>query len=178
MGCSKCGLDKKIVNKHFDLCLQCNNLRLYGNIYGKQYKGIQNKSNPQLSPKKPKKFPPKKKSKSKKSLFTSNLNIKEKQKHSMIELDEIFYEKCFNASNHKCEECGCNLPDQFRDEDGKIIARWRYSHIIPKSIAKHLRHLMNNINHLCLKCHMRWENGDRENMKIYPENAKKFPKYF
>lgn len=176
MKCKKCSQDKPIMNKFHGLCLECNNERLHGSKYGKQYKGLQNNSKPWRAAKKPKKFRNKKKDKPKKSLFVKQL--KEKDTISMIEKDEKFYEECFNNSNHKCEECGCNLPTDFRDENGKIIARWRYSHIIPKSIAPKLRHLIKNINHLCLKHHMQWENGDKENMKIYSENAKKFPNYF
>lgn len=94
-----------------------------------------------------------------------------------LERDERFYEECFNLSNHKCEECGAPLPDQFRDEDGRIIARFRYSHVIPKSIAPELRWKIKNINHLCAECHTEWEHGDKINMKIFTENVKNFPNY-
>ena len=177
MSCSKCNLDKEIVNKHFGLCLECNNLRLHGSKYGKQYKGIGSNKKSFLAPKKPKKFRNKSKGKPKKSLFVSNL--KEKDELTTLQKDEIFYEECFNScKDHKCENCREELPSVFRDEEGKIVARFRYSHIIPKSIASHLRHVLKNINHLCARCHTRWDHGDKYNMKIYSENVKKFPNYF
>jgi hypothetical protein len=37
-----------------------------------------------------------------------------KDKENSYELDNIFYEKCFNLSDHKCEECGCQLPEEFK----------------------------------------------------------------
>jgi len=96
-----------------------------------------------------------------------------------IEEDEIFYEECFNACKiHECEECGKELPDVFRDDDGKVVARWRYSHIVAKSVANYLRHILRNMNHLCLKCHGRWETGDKQNMRIYKGNVKRFPNHF
>ena len=119
-----------------------------------------------------------KKGTGKKSLF-AKFNKRENEKiiHSqgnkqskslqMFILDETFYEKCFNKSNHKCEECGEQLNTDFRDENGKVMNRWRYSHVIPKSIAPELRHNILNINNLCLKHHMKWENEDKKNMDIY-----------
>lgn len=168
MECKKCEQEKHIVNKHFGLCNGCNNERLHGNKYGKQYDNIKTKQKPFKTNKT-------KKKKAKKSLFFQSV---ENKALSNFEKDEILYEKCFNLSSHRCEECGTQLPDQFRDDNGKIIARWRYSHIIPKSIAPELRHKVENINHLCIKDHGRWEGGDKENMNIFNENSKKFPKYF
>ena len=94
-----------------------------------------------------------------------------------LAMDEAFYEECFNSSDHRCEECRKQLPTVFRDEEGKIVARWRYSHVIPKSIAPHLRYVIENINHLCLGCHYRWENGDKSEMKIFTKNLLRFPNY-
>lgn len=100
-------------------------------------------------------------------------------KIDLIKEDEDFYEKCFNScKKHNCEECGKMLPEIFRSFSGKVIAKWRYSHIVPKSINKNLRHDEKNINHLCLNCHQRWENGDKKNMNIYEKNKKKFPWFF
>ena len=170
MKCKKCGLEKPIVNKHFGLCRGCNNERLYGSKYGKSYADVKKKR------KSPYGLKSSSEDKVKGSLFVSD-RIKGDKKKSMIERDELFYEKCFNMSDHKCEECGKQLPTAFRDDSGKVVARWRYSHIIPKSIASELRHDVNNINHLCLECHMRWENGDKENMNIFAENSERFPQF-
>jgi 5-methylcytosine-specific restriction endonuclease McrA len=94
-----------------------------------------------------------------------------------LERDEEFYLECFNLSNHKCEECNAPLPDQFRDDNDRIIARYRYSHVIPKSIAPELRWKIENINHLCLECHTKWEHGDKTNMNIFTKNVENFPNY-
>lgn len=176
MSCKNCSRDREIVNKHFGLCLECNNERLHGSKYGKQYKFKRKPIDFSKTSKKPIiRLNKKKKEAAKKSEF---VKIHKREPIDNIKLDEEFYEKCFNLSDHKCEECGTQLPDIFRDENGKVAARWRYSHIIPKSIASKLRHVVKNINHLCLRCHSKWENGDRESMKIYEENSKRFPNYF
>tara|TARA_R110000737_G_scaffold353327_1_gene404197 strand:- start:929 stop:1405 length:477 start_codon:yes stop_codon:yes gene_type:complete len=155
------------------LCLQCNRERLHGSKYGKPIKHTQKKI--------------KSKSASIWSLKVSDK--KEKLVHTIFggrragktwgnfELDEIFYEKCFNSSNHKCEECNEKLPEEFRDSNGKIIYRARYSHIIAKSIAPELRHTLKNINHLCFLCHQKWDFGEKSKMKIYKKNQKNFAKY-
>ena len=149
MKCKKCGEEAKIVNKFFCLCKKCNNIRLYGNAFGKKY---------DFKKSKPRKI-------------SSNKNVK-------INKDEEFYLKCFNQSNHVCEECGVELPNYFRDANNKVVARYQYSHIVPKSIAPNLRYDINNVNILCLKCHQKWENGDKKSMKIYEKNKIAFPNFF
>lgn len=171
MDCSNCEEDKYIVNKYFKLCLECNNIRLYGNKYGKKpkiaiYSG-RGRSKSFFSVDNIKK-------KGVKSLFAPTIK---KVVKTTFDDDEEFYEKCFNNSNHKCEECGEKLPEQFRDINNKVIARWRYSHIIAKSIANKLRHKLKNINHLCMDCHREWDFGDKKSMKIYIVNKKNFPQY-
>ena len=153
MSCKKCKKDYKIVNKYYGLCLSCNNERLHGSKYGKTYNGIK---------------------RSRKSNSNDEAKLRRQKR---IDADEVFYEKCFNMSDHKCEECGVNLPTEFRDEEGRVIARWRYSHIIAKSIAPELRHDVNNINHLCIECHTKWDFGDKKSMRIYAKNAKRFKRY-
>ena len=167
MSCKKCNSDKQIVNKFHGLCQECNNMRLHGSKYGKSYT-ISNKVIKPLRTRK---------KDVKKSLF-SNVTATPKRNVKRIVEDEAFYEECFNMSNHKCEECGKNLPTEFRNEEGKVNARFRYSHIVAKSIAPELRHNVNNINHLCLKHHTQWDHADKENMKIYEKNKEKLPKYF
>ena len=182
MICKKCKKDKKIVNKFHGFCLECNNSRLSGEKEPKIYKNIKKVKDPRTVRRTVDK------NESKGSMFFQK---EEKVRiHTVIDggrsfgktfkikQDEDFYEECFNLSDHKCEECGKELPTQFRDDQGKVIARFRYSHIIPKSIEPKLRHDINNINHLCLKDHTRWDFGDKENMKIYFTNAKRFPQYF
>ena len=149
--CKSCGKKTRIVNKYWGLCLICNIERL-GASKGQSGGKV---------------------SKKHKSLPTGSYG----SERGNIRADEEFYERCFNNSDHRCEECGRKLPEKFRDDDGKIIARWQYSHIVPKSIAPELRHDMKNINILCLECHMKWENGDRKSMSIYEENKRLFPQY-
>jgi len=170
MECSKCRKNKELVNKHFKLCQGCNNERLHGSKYGKSY------TNTKLKIKPLRKANTKPKQKNRKSLYV-NIKSGGRRVGGMFEQDNQFYEESFNLSDHKCEECGTQLPTEFRDEDGKIQARWRYSHIIPKSIASEIRHDLNNINHLCLKCHSEWENGNKSLMKIFRKNYLKFSKY-
>jgi hypothetical protein len=166
MNCKECKQTKPIVNKHFGLCLECNNIRLHGSKHGKQHKFTNTKRTPLRS----------RKNKSN-SLF-SNLEPKKKASTTRLELDEQFYLRCFEKSNHRCEECGKRLPTEFRDSEGNVNARWRYSHIVAKSIAPELRRNEDNINHLCQEHHTQWDHGDRKVMKIYEKNAAKFPRYF
>ncbi len=146
MCCNKCGENKEIVNKHFVLCLKCNNGRL-------ESRKVSNKKIEKIS------HSPKK---------VNKTQVK-------IDEDEEFYLECFKLSNHICEECGIQLPTEFRDDKGRVIARWRYSHILPKSIYPELRHDTSNINHLCLIHHIQWDHGDKTVMNIYEINRKKFP---
>lgn len=175
MGCKKCERPKYIVNKHFGLCQECNNERLHGSKFGKAYKVTSNK--PTLLKSYPKLTSRKRKPKQRKSLF-SPIKTDVRNRIDMYELDNIFYKKCFDSFNHRCEECNTELPDIFENEDGFVINRWRYSHIIPKSTAPELRHDINNINDLCLACHMEWENGDKKKMNIYKGNCDRLPQYF
>jgi hypothetical protein len=117
------------------------------------------------------------KNKAKKSLF-SNVEATPKKNIKRLAEDEAFYQECFDLSNHKCEECGVQLPTEFRNDEGKVNARWRYSHIVAKSIAPELRHDTNNINHLCLKHHTQWDHGDKKSMKIYDGNKGRLSRYF
>lgn len=153
--CKNCKKNKRIVNKFFNLCLECNNERLHGSKYGKQYKHTPRRNNAfKLS----------------KNSLSGGLSEKAKL---AIEKDEKFYEECFNLSNHRCEECDAQLNTEFRDDDGRIIMRIRYSHILPKSTYPRLRHNVLNINHLCGDHHSEWENGDKENMKIFKKNKER-----
>jgi 5-methylcytosine-specific restriction endonuclease McrA len=168
--CKTCKLIKRIVNSHFQLCIKCNESRLNEGKEPKAYKSLSSNKKPLIR----KVSAPT--DKSKKSLFVPQMN-KTKTTKEKIQEDEVFYKKCFDKSNHKCEECSRPLPDFFRDENGKVAARWRYSHVIPKSIAPELRHNLNNINNLCLECHSMWENGNKSEMSIFLTNYGNFPDY-
>jgi hypothetical protein len=169
--CKNCKKKQKISNAFFGLCLICNNerLRLKNGVkknkttkYMQKQKEFNKKANNKL-----------------KSDFKESLGRKtnEKKRNGAIIEDEKFYEQSFNLSNHKCEECNKQLSTDFRGEDGKVLVRWRYSHVIPKSIAPELRHNLLNINNLCLQCHQEWENGDKVKMSIFSHNYSNFPNY-
>lgn len=172
MECKNCNQSLHIVNKHFNLCSDCNNIRLHGSKFGKQCNTTKTERKPLKTNVRPIKSNPNR------MIHTVGGRSTGKTNKEKILADELFYEQCFNLSDHRCEECGCNLPNDFRDDDGRVIARWRYSHVIPKSIAPEIRHNVNNINHLCIKHHQEWENGDRQSMKIYKNNKKAFPNFF
>tara|TARA_R110002073_G_scaffold148366_1_gene301487 strand:+ start:2141 stop:2725 length:585 start_codon:yes stop_codon:yes gene_type:complete len=172
MECKQCG-SKYVSNKWFKLCSGCNNKRLHGNEYGKtiEYK------EKEIKPLKSSNNQPTNKrtiDKGKRVIFSGGGRSKSFQN---ILLDEIFYLRCFQGSDHKCEECNTKLPEEFRNEDGDLIYIARYSHVIPKSIAPELRHEVDNINHLCIECHQKWDFGGKKEMKIYTKNQLRFPNY-
>lgn len=171
MECKGCNIDKKIVNKWFMLCIECNNERLHGSKFGKQH----NKSISKRGVFKT--------SKNKKKQKSISFNISKQNidcEKSTYQKDNEFYKKCFDTFLHLCEECGKTQPQYFYDENGKVANRYRYSHIVPKSIAPELRHELENINDLCVECHNKWEGADKVDMKIYEKNKKRplLKKYF
>lgn len=147
--CSKCG-KPHIVNKTHNLCDECNYKRLHN---GKTRREV---------------------------YYTEKLpNIKKRQsvkRKAMLQLDREFYYLCFIIKPQICEECGKLLPNLFEDENGKLIAIWRYSHILTKAAFPEFRHNPDNINILCLEHHQCWEFGDRQGMKIYKSNQKRIEK--
>ena len=46
------------------------------------------------------------------------------------------------------------------------------SHILTRGSHPEAAHDARNINILCFEHHNRWENGDRQNMRIYPGNMR------
>lgn len=172
MQCTGCKKDKELTNKHYKLCHECNNIRLHGNPFGKQHKFIKKKEKSVISKESRLKHDVKQGIRAKKSKVIKSRMIER------LRRDEVFYKECFdNTIYHVCEECGKPLNTEFRDSEEKVIARFRYSHIIPKSTAPHLRHIEKNINHLCLEHHTQWDFGDKKSMRIYKKNKLKFPQY-
>jgi len=166
MGCKECG-SEYVTNKWFKLCSGCNNKRIHGNQFGKPIVYIDNK------------IKPLKTTLIKRVIDKGVISKKTKEKKvgRNLEADEQLYERVFNNSNHKCEECNKDLPTNFRNDEGFIEARFRYSHVIPKSIAPELRHEDNNINNLCMPCHHKWDFGIRTEMSIYIKNQLNYPNY-
>jgi RNA polymerase-binding transcription factor DksA len=109
--------------------------------------------------------------KSRKAMNNSFLKDERLEKRrEQIRKDEETYEQVFNSNPHQCEECGAELPDQFRDDEGNVLARFQYSHIVTKKACPEFRNDPRNFNRLCFTCHQTWEFGDRVEMKIYPKN--------
>ena len=77
------------------------------------------------------------------------------------EENEKFYLWCWNHMPHRCEETMRPL--------------WQYSatyisHILTRGAHPEMAHDPRNVNILCFEMHNRWENGDRQNMRIYRSN--------
>jgi len=143
--CKECE-SPHVVNSFFSLCQKCNNNRLYGNEFGKMYDSVKRPTGFKNKPK---------------NNIKGGLSDKAK---NTIKKDEELYEKVFSCSDHRCENCGAQLNIDFRDNEGRVIARWRYAHLIAKSIAPKLRHTVENVVNLCLECHQQLDFGDKEKM--------------
>lgn len=86
--------------------------------------------------------------------------------------DEKTYKIVFDSSDHHCEECGVFVGDVFATEGGAVLNRWRYSHILPKSIYGRFRNNPKNFNTLCYHCHQIWGGTEEQRvaMNIYNKN--------
>ena len=62
---------------------------------------------------------------------------------------------------HYCEECMRPLAE---------YSAVYVSHILTRGANPDMAHDARNINILCFKHHSMWENGDRENMRIFAKN--------
>ena len=134
-----------IVNRKRMLCDQCNKLRLGSDVKGRD--GIQRTLVRSIKPR-----------------GISDKGLK------MIKADELFYEVVWKTKPHECEECELFLGYDFRDSNGKVADRFRYSHILGKGRYPMFRHRLENMNLLCLKHHQEWETGDQTKMRIYSKN--------
>ncbi len=146
-----------IVNKKYKLCSDCNRKRIDGQSPEKKQKEVQNFLSPARSS-----------LKSSRPIGTSKRS--QEARKEKIRLDEEFYEEIWNDKPHFCEECDIFLGDEFRDDNGKVINKFRYSHILGKGAYPMLRRNKRNINLLCLVHHNEWEHGVQEDMKIYKTN--------
>lgn len=76
--------------------------------------------------------------------------------------NQKFYRYAWNRKAfHRCEECMKPLP--------KYSATF-VSHILSRGAHPETAYDLRNFNILCKECHDRWENGDREEMRIYNRN--------
>lgn len=80
--------------------------------------------------------------------------------HSPAE-NEKFYRWCWEHKPHICEECMRPL----REYSATSV-----SHILTRGAHPETAHDCRNVNILCFSHHSVWENGDRENMRIYRSN--------
>lgn len=72
-----------------------------------------------------------------------------------------FYRWCWEHNLHVCQETMRPL----RHYSAAYI-----SHILTRGAHPEMAHDPRNINILSLEAHNRWENGDRQNMRIYESN--------
>lgn len=76
--------------------------------------------------------------------------------------NQKFYRLAWNRKDtHKCEECMRPLPE---------YSATFISHMLSRGAHPEAAYDLRNYNILCPDCHHRWENGDRENMKIWQRN--------
>ena len=172
-GCKgECGRTNVPVNAK-GLCSECQYLKTHGKTRQETYSERRIEKD-KLKPKQTYSYTliTLKSSKKRKKTVSSILlkNEKLEKRREQIRKDEETYEQVFNSRPHECEECGRGLSDVFRDENGMVVARWQYSHILSKAAFPEYRNDPRNMNRLCLDCHQRWEWKNRENMKIYEKN--------
>lgn len=136
MSCSKCNKNYPIVNKKYNLCNDCNYLRLNGKsrveVYAERFKQkpikiyhIKSKSRPRQQTEKEREI--------KREL--SNVKLK-------IDLDAI------QSNEYYCKGCGISYPGMDR------------SHILAVGEYKELELDPDNINLLCRSCHHKHESKD------------------
>ena len=109
--------------------------------------------------------------KPKTSIYIKENNKRAREaKNNQIEADKAVYREVFELRHPFCEECDAPLPTIFEDSNGKIVANYRFSHILGKGAHAKYRHESWNFNLLCFDCHQTWDFGDKISMKIYPKN--------
>ena len=80
------------------------------------------------------------------------------------EENEKFYRWCWEHYPHICQETMRPL---------KSYSAVYISHILTRGAHPEMAHDPRNINILCAEAHNRWENGNRQNMRIYLSNQRK-----
>lgn len=162
--CDGCGLVRPIVNNKHCLCNECNWKRLHPQEEAKTYQLKRTPLKPSTTP-----------------LKRSNIPLRQRSKKApnTLKLDEQVYEQVYLKAiqNHtcECENCNVALDPRFRDEEGRVVQRFRYSHILTKGAFPEHRYNVLNFNFLCYNCHQIWEfggNKGRIQMKIFVKNEK------
>lgn len=77
------------------------------------------------------------------------------------EENEKFYRWCWEHYPHRCEETMRPLSH---------YSAVYVSHILTRGANPEMAHDPRNVNILCFDMHNKWENGNRENMRIYRKN--------
>ena len=77
--------------------------------------------------------------------------------------NEKFYKWCLRKFPHVCEECGVPIENPWA---------MNVSHILTRGAHPDKAHDPRNVNILCWRHHMEWENGNRKSMRIYSKNEK------
>ena len=77
------------------------------------------------------------------------------------EENEKFYRWVWDHSRHQCQETMRPLHQ---------YSAVYVSHILTRGAHPEMAHDPRNVNILCFEAHNRWENGDRQNMRIYRSN--------
>ena len=72
-----------------------------------------------------------------------------------------FYKWVWAHRPHYCEECMKPLNE---------YSAVHVSHILSRGAFPNMAYDIRNINILCYNCHSKWENGDRESMRINARN--------
>lgn len=82
---------------------------------------------------------------------------------NIMAANERFFRWVWEHKPHRCEETLKPLAN---------YSAVYCSHILTRGAFPEMAHDPRNINILSFECHNRWENGDRERMRIYPENMR------
>jgi len=82
-------------------------------------------------------------------------------KGDVVSGNERFYEYVWENKAHYCEECLRPLHN---------YSSVYISHILSRGAFPEMAHDPRNVNILCFRCHETWENGKRQEMRIYNNN--------
>ncbi len=81
--------------------------------------------------------------------------------------NEKFYRWCWANMPHICEETMRPL---------RHFSATYVSHILTRGAHPEMAHDPRNVNILCFEMHNKWENGNRESMRIYRSNMERIGK--
>ena len=99
--------------------------------------------------------------------FTVEINLRVSLQRELFgrghtpEENERFYRFCWHHYPHVCSETMRPLHQ---------YSAAYVSHIMTRGAHPDMAHDPRNVNILCWEMHNRWENGDRQNMRIYRSN--------